>query len=374
MNDNGETRPIIVIRRKKRGGGHHGGAWKVAYADFVTAMMAFFLVMWLLGAGTKQQRAAISDYFKNPSMTTGTATQAPSGVAGPGGASNSMIDMHGSSLVAPVGPARIGRIGRPQKLTAKQLEKKARAQEKKRLESLKTRLNAAIEKSQALKPFKDQLFLDITPEGLRIQIVDKRNRPMFATGSARLKPYTVAILHELAGFINTVPNQISITGHTDDAPYSSDHSFSNWELSADRANAARRALVGGGMKGGKVARVIGLAATVPFDKANPHAAINRRISIVVMTRQAAKAALNPELSRAGKQMQRQEGDLVVTPTQAQQRLPPLPTITPVAGAAHARPGRMSAVDAAGASARTAIEAATTGDHSRLTPVHPHTPD
>ncbi len=130
-----------------------------------------------------------------------------------------------------------------------------------------------------------------------MQIVDKQNRPMFDTGSAHMKSYSQAILHELAGFINKVPNKISIAGHTDDAPYSRDDQYSNWELSADRANAARRALLGGGMASDKIARVVGLAASVPFDKSHPDAAFNRRISIVVMTKAAADAASAPELTR-----------------------------------------------------------------------------
>jgi chemotaxis protein MotB len=289
---------IIVRRAKRRKHGHHGGAWKVAYADFVTAMMAFFLVMWIIGAGTKQQRAAISDYFKNPSMTQGTSTMAPSGKNGPGGASTSMIKL-GGAMDLPRGPGKDTQFD-PAKASADEVKKVAQEQEKKRLEALMKDLEEAIAKSQAMAPFKDQLLLDITSEGLRIQIVDKQNRPMFDTGSGALKPYTVQILHELAAFVNQVPNSISISGHTDDAPYTrGGDQYSNWELSADRANAARRTLVEGGMQTEKVARVVGLAASVPFDKVNPGAPINRRISIVVMTDQAAKAALSPELADAG---------------------------------------------------------------------------
>jgi len=283
--------PLIIVRRSRRKKhGHHGGAWKVAYADFVTAMMAFFLVMWLIGVGTKQQRAAIAEYFKNPSMVAGNATMAPPGKVGPGGASDSAIKL-GGAMDMPHGP---GKDRRASRTAAPDVEKLAREQEKARLENLMQQLHAAIEKSQALEPFKDQLLLDITPEGLRIQIVDKQNRPMFDTGSATLEPYTVAILHELAGFIDQAPNKISISGHTDDAPYSSNHSYSNWELSADRANAARRALLDGGLSEDKIARVVGLAASVPFDKANPGDPINRRISIILMTKQAQDAALSQE--------------------------------------------------------------------------------
>ncbi|MFK2900457.1 flagellar motor protein MotB [Dyella jejuensis] len=283
---------LIVVRRSRRKKhGHHGGAWKVAYADFVTAMMAFFLVMWLIGVGTKQQRAAIAEYFKNPSMTPGTASMAPPGKMGPGGASDSAIKL-GGAMDMPHGPGKDRRAAsRPD---AANVEKLAREQEQARLENLMQQMHAAIEKSQALAPFKDQLLLDITPEGLRIQIVDKQNRPMFDTGSATLEPYTVAILHELAGFIGEAPNKVSISGHTDDAPYSGAASYSNWELSADRANAARRALLEGGLVEDKIARVVGLAASVPFDKADPGDPINRRISIIMMTKQAQDAALSQE--------------------------------------------------------------------------------
>lgn len=293
MSEQGEP-PLIVIRRKKRHGhGHHGGAWKVAYADFVTAMMAFFLVMWLIGAGTREQRAAISEYFKNPSMMQGTATMAPPGQMGPGGASTSMIKA-GGALDLPHGPGKDRQGAAAASTDPKEIEKEARRQERARLEELMQQLQAAIEKSQALAPFKDQLLLDITPEGLRVQIVDKQNRPMFDLGSAQLRPYTTTILQELAGFINRVPNRISLSGHTDDAPYSSDHQYSNWELSADRANAARRALLSGGLSEAKIARVVGLAASVPFDRVNPGDPINRRISIIVMNRQAEATSLSQE--------------------------------------------------------------------------------
>ncbi|QNK02198.1 flagellar motor protein MotB [Dyella telluris] len=318
MSEQGEQLPPIIIRRvKKAAHGHHGGAWKVAYADFVTAMMAFFLVMWLIGAGTRQQRAAISEYFKNPSMTPGTATMAPPGQAGPGGASNSMIKL-GGAMDMSHGPGKDTK-GVAASADPKEIEKEARKQERARLEELMQQLQAAIESSQALEPFKDQLLLDITPEGLRIQIVDKQNRPMFDTGSAQLRPYTTKILEELASFINRVPNRISLSGHTDDAPYTSDHQYSNWELSADRANAARRSLLSGGLTEDKIARVVGLASSVPFDRVNPGDPINRRISIIVMNRQAEAASLSQESG----------------PEEMKVPTAPLPTVTPVAAAAPA---------------------------------------
>ncbi len=272
----------IVIKRVKKHGGHHGGAWKVALADFVTAMMAFFLLMWLMGSTTPEQRAGIADFFNNPSLEPGTSpvpsqTHGP----GPGGASTSLIQL-GGALDLPTAAPR-ARVPGPAGPGGEAAE---RERDQRRLEELLQELNAAVEKSQALRPFKDQLLLDIAPEGLRIQLVDKENRPMFDVGSARLKDYTAALLGEIARFINQVPNRISITGHTDARPYLSEQGYSNWELSSERANSARRALVAAGMNPEKIGRVVGLASSVLFDKADPFSPLNRRISIIVMNREA----------------------------------------------------------------------------------------
>jgi len=278
----------VVMRRVKKvqAAGHHGGAWKVAYADFVTAMMAFFLVMWLVGATTTKQREAISDYFKNPSPLAGKSPVPAPGMNGPGGASTSMIKLGGTMQI----PRGQGPEPFEKKSAASEEAERKRA-EKRQLETLMQQLQEAVSKSQALAPFKDQLLLDLTPDGLRIQIVDQQNRPMFDMGSARLKDYTQGILRELAQFINQVPNHISITGHTDTAAYNNTNGYGNWELSADRANAARRALIEGGMAEDKVSRVVGFASSVLFDKAQPENPINRRISIVVMTHDAEQAVL-----------------------------------------------------------------------------------
>jgi len=281
-----KTTVIMRRTRKVQASGRHTGAWKVAYADFVTAMMAFFLVMWLVGATTTKQREAISDYFKNPSPIAGKSPVPAPGINGPGGASTSMIKLGGTMQIPH------GRGPDPfNKKASGPTDEERKAQEKQQLESLMQELKEAIGKSQALEPFKDQLLLDLTPDGLRIQIVDQQNRPMFDIGSARLKDYTGGILRELAQFINQVPNHISITGHTDTTAYSNDRGYGNWELSADRANAARRALLEGGMGEDKVSRVVGLSSSVLFDKANPQNPINRRISIVVMTHDAEQVLL-----------------------------------------------------------------------------------
>jgi chemotaxis protein MotB len=227
---------------------------------------------------------------------------------GPGGASTSPINL-GGGLDALRSAAKIHDIGATTKLlrqeespqqTKQQSEAQAREQvaeaEHKKLETLMEELREAVSKSQALEPFKDQLLLDITPEGIRIQIVDAQNRPMFDVGSARLRDYTQSILHELAPYLSSVPNRISITGHTDARPYPGQGGYSNWELSADRANAARRALIGAGLPDEKIARVVGLSSSVLFDRNDPQSPINRRISIVIMTKLAEQEALKTDVA------------------------------------------------------------------------------
>jgi chemotaxis protein MotB len=292
-------RPIIIVKRPKKGaGGHHGGAWKVAYADFVTAMMAFFLVLWLVTSVNQEQRAAIFEYFKNPSMQEGKAPKAAPGQMGPGGASTSVINLRGamdspkSQIMQNQG---FGALQEARPTTIEEAKKLAAEAERRKLESLLEDLKKAIENSQALRPFKDQLLLDITPEGLRIQIVDAQNRPMFDLGSSHLKSYTAQILKELATYLNTVPNRISLSGHTDTTPYVAQTGYTNWDLSADRANAARRALEAGGLKPDKMARVVGLSSSVLFDRGNPRDPINRRISIIVMTKDAEEVALKTDM-------------------------------------------------------------------------------
>src|ERR1700728_1660704 len=304
MNAPQSERPILIVKRpKKAGAAHHGGAWKVAYADFVTAMMAFFMVMWLIASVSKEERAAIFDYFKNPSMQQGKSPRASMGQMGPGGASTSVINLRGALDARKSASAVSTGLGTPRDTPATvdkaapdvdEAKKIASEADRKKLESLMAQLREAIDHSQALQPFKDQLWLDITPEGLRIQIVDSKNRPMFDLGSAKLKDYTSQILHELAPYLGSVPNRISVSGHTDTTPYAAVKGQTNWDLSADRANAARRALEGGGLSTDKVSRVVGLSSSVLFDKQNSRNPINRRISIIVMTKEADESALKTD--------------------------------------------------------------------------------
>jgi chemotaxis protein MotB len=245
--------PIIIVKKYKKKGhaGGHGGAWKIAYADFVTAMMAFFLLMWLLSYTDPGTRAGIADYFNRP--LKGLLT------AGPGAA----------PTTAPKTP----------KEQLEQLKK----QEQKKLEELKKRLDSVTEHNPKLRAFKNQIKIEITSEGLRIQIIDQKNRPMFAVGSATLESYTQVILDEIGKTLNNVDNPISISGHTDALQYAGgEKGYSNWELSSDRANAARRELIVGGMHEKKVLQVRGLSGSVPLDKKNLADPSNRRISIVVL--------------------------------------------------------------------------------------------
>lgn len=268
-----KTQPIVIKRVKKVAGGHHGGSWKVAFADFMTALFAMFLILWIVTAMDEEQRAGVAGYFRDPTNFSQEDNT-------PG---DNMIDLEGGSQT----PLDMGES--PAEPTEEQIMEEAERRQRARMESLQQDLEEAIERSQALEPFKDQLLLDITPEGLRIQLVDRRNRPMFDLGSDDLRNYAESILMELADVINEVPNKISITGHTDSVAFTDPETYDNWELSADRANSARRALMRGGIDVERIAQVTGLADTVLFDKDDPQNPINRRISIVVLNPDAEAA-------------------------------------------------------------------------------------
>ena len=277
MADEG-LRPIIVKRIKKGGGGHHGGAWKIAYADFVTAMMAFFLLMWLLGSTTKGDLNGISEFFKTPLKV------AMGGGSGSGD-SSSVIQGGGTDLTRKDGQIKKGETP-PEKRTYDLKAAKMQLQrvDTARLRALKAKVEATIDSNPLLKKFKQQLLIDITSEGLRIQIVDEQNRAMFALARAELQPYAREILQAIAKVLNEVPNKVALSGHTDSIPYASDTGYSNWELSADRANASRRALVVGGLDDAKILRVVGLASAINLNRADPFDPINRRISIIVLNK------------------------------------------------------------------------------------------
>ena len=283
------TRPIVIKRKKVVAGGAHGGAWKIAYADFVTAMMAFFLLMWLLGSTAKGDLQGIADFFQNPLKV------AQQGGAGSGDAT-SILQGGGKDLTRQSGQVKSGDVEKRRDTSfSKEAQAEFRRKEQERLETLKADIEKMIEQSPQLAQFKKQMLLDITSEGLRIQIVDEQNRPMFDSSSADLKPYTRDILRQIGKALNGVSNRISLAGHTDAAQFSGgERGFSNWELSANRANASRRELVVGGMDDSKVLRVVGLASTVLFDKNDPLNSVNRRISIVVLNQKTEMAILQEE--------------------------------------------------------------------------------
>lgn len=295
MSDDSQQ-PIVVKRIKKGGGGHHGGAWKIAYADFVTAMMAFFLLMWLLGSTAQGDLEGIADYFQNPlklAMDGGEGS----------GDSSSIIKGGGEDLTRSVGQVKRGEVEGHRKINldaakGKQTPSEESStkdetethRERSRLIDLKGRIEAIVEANPTLREFKNQILMDIVNEGLRIQLVDEQNRPMFNSASADLRPYTRDLLRAIGRALNDVGNSVSVSGHTDSAQYAGgERGFSNWELSSNRANASRRELVSGGLLAGKVVRVVGLADTIPLNRNDPLDPINRRISIIVLNKRAEDA-------------------------------------------------------------------------------------
>src|SRR5438270_9322277 len=284
----GEHKPPIIVRRRKRGSSaHHGGAWKIAYADFVTAMMAFFLLMWLLGSTTRGDLQGIAEYFKTPLKV------ALSGGSGSGD-SSSVIKGGGTDLSRSTGQVKQGdRPAEKKIVNIKAAEAERQRLDLIQLKLLKQRVEDAINANATLRNFKNQLRVDLTEDGLRIQIVDEQNRPMFDSGKAEVKDYTRNVLREIATLVNSVPNRISLGGHTDTAPFAAgERGYSNWELSADRANASRRELIAGGIAEDKLIRVVGLGPSVPLDRQNPSDPINRRISIVILNYKAEQRILD----------------------------------------------------------------------------------
>lgn len=300
-----KLQPIIIKRVKKGGHAAHGGAWKIAYADFVTAMMAFFLLMWLLGSTAKGELQGISDYFSSPlkvAMAGGDGSGNSSSVI-PGGG-NDLSKVHGQVRRSDTDSEK----ARRQSIDAARAERAK--QDAERIKTLQAKIDALITENPRLNEYKSQIRIDVTPDGLQIQIVDDQNRPMFDSGSAMVKPYMRDILREIGAALNGVENRVSLAGHTDAVPYSnSDRGYSNWELSSDRANATRRELVAAGMPDAKLARVVGLAASDLLEPDNPRSAANRRITITVLTREAEERLMGkgiPTVTSTELSMEKQE--------------------------------------------------------------------
>ena len=250
-----KEQPVIIKKIiKNKGHGHHGGAWKLAYADFVTAMMAFFLLMWLLGSTDEKTRKGISEYFQDPYKA-------------------SLIDK--------------GQIPTLDEIAPTEIDQQAEKNDLMQLEMLKEKIQAMIDANPELSEVREQIKLETTPEGLRVQIIDNKNMPMFKLASSETEPQIRLILRALAPVINKLPNKITINGHTDARPFPANRKgYSNWELSSDRANAARYELNQGGLAEEKVLRVTGLSDSIPYNPDDPHDPMNRRISIIVMNKKA----------------------------------------------------------------------------------------
>ncbi|TRX02658.1 flagellar motor protein MotB [Candidatus Methylobacter oryzae] len=293
-----DQQPIIIKKIKKGGHGHHGGAWKLAYADFVTAMMAFFLLMWLLGTTTEPERKGIAEYFQDPFKASTEERGKDVGDR------TSIIEAGGSDISSQdQGQINKGKTAEEMEITPEDIERKAEELEKEKLENLKQKIQEKIDGTPELNEYKDQIKLEITSEGLRILIVDAQNRPMYKLASAEPEPQIKLILRALAPVISELPNKVSLNGHTDARPFPANQKkYTNWELSSDRANAARYELTQGGLAEEKVLRVIGLSSSVPYSPSTePLDPINRRISIIVMNRKTEQEVLQSEGDKASEE-------------------------------------------------------------------------
>ncbi len=268
-----QSHPIVVVRKKrgKHGGGHHGGSWKIAYADFMTAMMAFFLVMWLISISSPKELVQIAEYFRTPLSVAIT---------------NGPRSSDATSPIPGGGEDPLQQDGEVHKMIQSQGDMRETGD----LRRLQEKLEEMLISDPRLKDLRPHLMINLTEEGLRIQIIDSQNRPMFQLGSATVEPYMRYILRAIAPVLDDFPNKISLAGHTDDMPYAmGERGYSNWELSADRANASRREMISGGLSEGKVLRVMGMGSTMQLKNHPSGDAINRRISILVLNKHAEQA-------------------------------------------------------------------------------------
>jgi len=287
-----KLQPIIVRRVHKAAPAGHMGTWKIAYADFVTAMMAFFLLLWLLGSTAKGDLQEIAAYFAAPLGASMVGTDGA-------GRSSSVIPAGGEDLTKALGQSRrSGAQASGQRRIG--LDAEYARQDRQRIEALRAKFDALMASNPRLNEYRSQIRIRITPDGLQIQIIDEQNRPMFDSGSARVLPHMRDILHAIGAALGGVKNRISLAGHTDAVPYGKygphdEPGYSNWELSADRANASRRELVSAGMPDDQLGRVVGLAASAPLEPDDPLAPANRRISITVLTHEAEERLMAREL-------------------------------------------------------------------------------
>lgn len=281
----------IIVKKKKggHGGGHSGGAWKVAYADLVTALMAFFLLMWLLSSASSATKASIAKHFQEgPGFWDTTAGK-------------EMIETYNKGIL----PGGRGLSPMPGDGDGGQPDTTAAEHERKAMEDTASSIERAFKDDKLLQAFQDQISMDFTDEGLRIQVQDKAAQVLFDSGSSQLKPYTLSILKEIAQELGKLPNHVVIGGHTDSQKYAS-QAYTNWELSSERANAARRVLEASGLRPDQVRRTTGYADTLPMEGKDPKDPQNRRISIVVLSSATAEAELQHQKSKGKPKDERTE--------------------------------------------------------------------
>ena len=274
-----ELRPIIVKKIKKGGGGHHGGAWKVAYADFVTAMMAFFLLLWLLNVTTKEQQEGIAKFF-DPNPKIATSISGANGMLG-----GLSISKEGAMVtdIQEMAPREETNPSLQNKdISDQDFEAEMKKREEENFKKAEAAIQEAMKENPELQELQKNLMIDMTPEGLRIQVVDSEGKPMFPSGSAQMYERTEKLITKVAEVIRKMPNEVSVRGHTDSVPYSKGNAYGNWELSADRANSSRRVLVASGVPENKINNVLGKADKDHLIGDKPNDAQNRRISIILL--------------------------------------------------------------------------------------------
>jgi chemotaxis protein MotB len=285
MSEGEGNRPIIIVKKKKGHGGHHGGAWKVAYADFVTAMMAFFLVMWLVAQSSKVKES-VASYFKDPDAFAKNAGILPGGLG----------------LNEGAGP-------KPKMVQEGDLETAL-------LEKTASKLKDSLEQTKVFAAIKNQVEISVTKDGLEIQLLEKANQVLFDVGSTVPKEFTRQLLAEIGREVGQLPNKVVISGHTDRRPYHDESIYSNWELSCERANSARRVMAENGLRGQQIARVAGFADTMLRTPDDPFAATNRRISILVLRTQISIPLGGAETSQGGEGAKTSETPVPATPPPA----------------------------------------------------------
>jgi chemotaxis protein MotB len=285
----------IVIKKIKKGGGHghHGGAWKVAYADFVTAMMAFFLLMWLINTTSPEQKRGIADYFAPASVSRstsgsggildGTAFGVDGGKSGGAVAVVVKVTPEDKKTKDDTSPPVEAPPAEEMRRSAEATEDaEESAAEQREFEQAEMSLRQAMQDMPELAELSKQILIDVTPEGLRLQLIDQEGRPMFAAGSADPTDRVKRLLVEVAKVILRLPNRVTIAGHTDNGDFQGPNGYTNWELSSDRANAVRRILMANAVPLDRIYQVSGKAGSEPLLPADPYASANRRMTIVLL--------------------------------------------------------------------------------------------